>query len=114
MTRTSDQADNALPGRMLCSCVAKPRWQPEFKASRCRYEALQLGSVPVYVWDYDIIVPYQELLNWNEVSPKSLPCMPPIVGVPPAEGIQTTAFLHYCWPAHAHPLWQAAKPASIS
>ena len=34
----------------------------------CRYEALQLGSVPVYVWDYDIIVPYQELLNWNEVS----------------------------------------------
>lgn len=37
---------------------------------RCRYEALQLGSVPVYVWDYDIIVPYQELLNWNEVSPR--------------------------------------------
>ena len=22
----------------------------------------------MYVWDYDIIVPYQELLNWNEVS----------------------------------------------
>lgn len=48
----------------------------------CRYEALQLDSVPVYVWDYDIIVPYQELLNWNEVSLGLVPCLLPSAGMP--------------------------------
>ena len=61
--------------RFLAACCAAAwqncrAWHFDGKTPCCRYEALQLGSVPVYVWDYDIIVPYQELLNWNEVSPK--------------------------------------------
>ena len=32
------------------------------------YEALQLGSIPIYVWDRSYWLPYQELIDWNEIA----------------------------------------------
>lgn len=32
------------------------------------YEALQLLTVPVYIWVDDKTLPYEELINWNEIA----------------------------------------------
>lgn len=32
------------------------------------YEALQLLTVPVYVWVDDKTLPYEEIINWNEIA----------------------------------------------
>lgn len=32
------------------------------------YEALQLLAVPVYIWVDDKTLPYEELINWNEIA----------------------------------------------
>ena len=32
------------------------------------YEAIQLGTVPVYVWELEKWLPYQELVDWNSLA----------------------------------------------
>ena len=32
------------------------------------YEALQLLAVPVYIWVDDKTLPFEELINWNEIA----------------------------------------------
>ncbi|KAL4522466.1 hypothetical protein Ndes2526B_g03410 [Nannochloris sp. 'desiccata'] len=32
------------------------------------YEALQLGCIPVYIWDEEIMLPFTEFLDWNSFS----------------------------------------------
>jgi hypothetical protein len=32
------------------------------------YEALQLGCIPVYIWEEEIMLPYTEFLDWNSFS----------------------------------------------
>lgn len=32
------------------------------------YQALQVLTVPVYIWDEDRTLPYEELVNWNEIA----------------------------------------------
>jgi len=32
------------------------------------YEALQLGCIPIYIWDEEIMLPFTEFLAWNSFS----------------------------------------------
>ena len=32
------------------------------------YEAIQLGSIPIYVWDEDLILAFSDILDWNSFS----------------------------------------------
>ena len=32
------------------------------------YEAIQLGCIPVYIWEEEIMLPYTEFLDWNSFS----------------------------------------------
>lgn len=32
------------------------------------YETLQLGTIPIYVWDEELWLPFQEVLNWQEFA----------------------------------------------
>lgn len=32
------------------------------------YETLRLGTIPIYVWDEEIWLPFQELVNWDEFA----------------------------------------------
>ena len=32
------------------------------------YEALQLESVPIYVWDEEILLPFSDLIDWSTIS----------------------------------------------
>ena len=32
------------------------------------FEAIQLESIPIYVWDEELLLPFKELLNWNSFS----------------------------------------------
>lgn len=32
------------------------------------FEALQLESVPIYVWDEEIILPFSDIIDWNKIS----------------------------------------------
>jgi hypothetical protein len=32
------------------------------------YEAIQLGSIPIYIWEDEVLLPYQELITWNQFS----------------------------------------------
>lgn len=32
------------------------------------YEAIQLQSIPIYVWDEDLLLPFSEVLDWNSFS----------------------------------------------
>jgi len=32
------------------------------------YEAIQLGSIPIYVWDEDLMLAFSDVLDWNKFS----------------------------------------------
>ena len=32
------------------------------------YETLQLGTIPIYVWDEELWLPFQEIVNWDEFA----------------------------------------------
>lgn len=32
------------------------------------YEALQLGCIPIYIWQDEILLPFTEFLDWNTFS----------------------------------------------
>jgi hypothetical protein len=31
------------------------------------YEVLQLGSIPIYIWDEDVLLPFTEMVDWNKI-----------------------------------------------
>lgn len=32
------------------------------------YEALQLGCIPVYIWEDEIMLPFTEIINWSSFA----------------------------------------------
>lgn len=32
------------------------------------YETLQLGSIPIYIWEGQQWLPFQELIDWSDIS----------------------------------------------
>jgi Exostosin family len=32
------------------------------------YEAIQLGCIPIYIWEEEIMLPFTEFIDWNSFS----------------------------------------------
>lgn len=32
------------------------------------YEAIQVGSIPIYIWEEDLMLPFSDILDWNSFS----------------------------------------------
>lgn len=47
------------------SCAVLRRFGP---TSFRLYESLQLGLIPIYLWERYSWLPYQELIDWNDIA----------------------------------------------